>query len=264
MAHSSITGLVLLSLPLLVHAEQPRLTILTYNIHIGIGLDKKADLDRTAAVIKAAAPDLVALQEVDRKTRRSNGVDQASDLARATGMYMVFGKALALDPEGGEYGVAILSRLPIRRSQNRQLPNTPGFEPRTVLEVEFDWPLPSGKRIPIRFFNTHFDHRSEPDRIASAKVLNQLALASDIPAILAGDLNARPGAQPLQILSEQWQFAGAGADLPTFPANGPRAQIDFMLYRPAQSWKVVEAVVIDEPVASDHRPVKVVLEPVLR
>lgn len=256
---------LLLGLPLVTQAQQAdRLTVLTYNIQIGMGIDKRTDLERTAAVIKAVKPDLVALQEVDRKARRSGGFDQAVELARMTGMHMVFGKASVregIDEDGGDYGVAILSRFPIKRSQNRQLPYTRGFELRAVLEVEFDWPLKSGKRIPVRLFDTHFDNASEPDRIASAKLVNQLVQANDtIPTILGGDLNSRPGSEPLKILAEQWTFAGAGKDMPTFPANAPRAQIDYVLYRPAKAWKVIEASVVDAPDASDHRPVKVVLE----
>ncbi len=256
---------VLLSFGAGGEAQQPdRLTVLTYNIQIGMGIDKKTDLERTAAVIRAEAPDIVALQEVDRKARRSNGVDQAVELARLTGMHMIFGKASVregIDEDGGDYGVTILSRFPIKRSQNRTLPFTRGYELRSVLEVEFDWPLHSGERVPIRFFDTHFDNASEPDRIASANLVNQLALTdTSIPTILAGDFNARPGSQPIQILSQQWTLAGAGRDMPTFPASTPRNQIDYVFYRPAHSWKVVEASVVDAPNASDHRPVRIVLE----
>jgi endonuclease/exonuclease/phosphatase family metal-dependent hydrolase len=41
----------------------------------------------------------------------------------------------------------------------------------------------------------------------------------------------------------------------------PAKQIDYVLFRPAGHYRVVSAAVIDEPVASDHRPVRVVLEP---
>lgn len=256
---------MLLSLTLSARAQQPdRLTVLTYNIQIGMGIDKKTDLERTAAVISAVRPDIVALQEVDRKARRSGGVDQAAELARLTGMHVVFGKASVregIDEDGGDYGLAILSRFPIRRSQNRTLPYTRGFELRAVLDVEFDWQLKSGKSVPIRFFSTHFDNASETDRISSAKFVNELVLADrGLAMILGGDLNARPGSLPIQILSEQWTFAGAGYDMPTFPASTPRNQIDYVLYRPATSWRVVEASVVTAPDASDHRPVKVVFD----
>lgn len=56
-------------------------------------------------------PDLVALQEVDQKTGRSSGIDQAAELGHLTGMHWVFGKAM--DYQGGGYGLAVLSRFPI-------------------------------------------------------------------------------------------------------------------------------------------------------
>lgn len=254
-------GLLITSLP---GQQAPRLSVLTYNIHIGTGMDKKLDLARTAAVIKSAAPDLVALQEVDRRTRRTGGVDQAIELARLTGMHPIFGKALDLegiDQNGGDYGNAILSRFPIRRSQNRALPNTPKFEPRAVLEIEIDWPHPNGARIPLRFFATHFDVGSEPDRIASAKALNELAgLDPDVPAILAGDLNSVPASEPLKLLAKQWAVASGADEIATSPANAPRRQIDYILFRPARAWRVIDIKALDEAVASDHRPVLAVLE----
>ena len=46
------------------------LGVMTFNIHHAEGTDKRLDLDRIARVIRAAEPDLVALQEVDRDTTR--------------------------------------------------------------------------------------------------------------------------------------------------------------------------------------------------
>ena len=117
----------LLTLPLLSAApaetptRDPRsLRVMTYNIHIGKGMDGKADLARIAGVIKSADVDVVALQEVDVKTRRS-GVesDQLKELAKLTGMHGVFAKARDFD--GGEYGQAVLSRRPI--TQNTPTPS---------------------------------------------------------------------------------------------------------------------------------------------
>jgi len=45
------------------------LRVMTYNIHVGVGMDKKLDLPRIAAVIKDQHADLVGLQEVDRGVR---------------------------------------------------------------------------------------------------------------------------------------------------------------------------------------------------
>src|SRR5215213_773903 len=86
-------------------AKPKPLRVLSYNIHHGEGTDGKVDLERIAKVITVAAPDLVAVQEVDRKTRRTNGVDQAAELGRLTRMHVEFGKAI--DYQGGAYGLAV-------------------------------------------------------------------------------------------------------------------------------------------------------------
>ena len=74
------------------------------------GVDRKLDVPRIARVIKSVKPDLVALQEVDNKAGRSGRVDQATELARLTGMRPVFGANIPL--QGGHSGNAILSRFP--------------------------------------------------------------------------------------------------------------------------------------------------------
>jgi len=100
--------------------DAPRLRVLSYNIHHGEGVDHKLDLQRIAGVIKSVNPDLVALQEVDKGTQRANRVDQPVELARLTGMKVVFGGNIRY--EGGDYGNAVLSRLPIKRHKNHLLP----------------------------------------------------------------------------------------------------------------------------------------------
>src|SRR5688500_2206377 len=77
------------------------LRVLSYNIHHAEGTDGKLDVARIAGVIKAAGPDLVAVQEVDRNTTRTNKVDQAAELARLTGLHGEF--ARAIDLQGGQY-----------------------------------------------------------------------------------------------------------------------------------------------------------------
>jgi endonuclease/exonuclease/phosphatase family metal-dependent hydrolase len=73
-------------------------------------------------------------------------------------------------------------------------------------------------------------------------------------------LNAVPDAAELEPLKAAWQIAGDGQTLPTIPVVTPKRQIDYVLYRPAARWKVVSVEVIDEQVASDHRPLLAVFE----
>jgi endonuclease/exonuclease/phosphatase family metal-dependent hydrolase len=249
------------------HAVEPnRLRVLSYNIHHGEGVDGRLDLRRIAKVIQSAKPDLVALQEVDRLVARSGEGDQPADLALLTKMHVAFGGNIRLGD--GDYGNAVLSRFPIDTARNHRLPNVDAGEQRGVLAVRIKWPGPGSS---LDFLATHFDHRrDERERIASAEAINELAGKLGESAktadpkreplvILAGDLNATPESKPLAKLAEHWKNASERPQ-PTIPVDRPDRQIDYVLFRPAARWKVVSTTVLDEPTASDHRPILAVLE----
>src|SRR5882724_9651944 len=67
-----------------------KLRVMTYNIHVGVGMDKRLDLQRIADVINQEHPDLVGLQEVDRGVTRTQSVDEIAELARLTQMEYAF------------------------------------------------------------------------------------------------------------------------------------------------------------------------------
>ncbi len=232
--------------------QKPILRILCYNIHHGRGTDDKVDLLRLAKVIRAADPDLVALQEVDQKTKRTNGVEQTAELARLTDLYGRFGRAI--DYQGGEYGQAILSRFPLGTSSIHQLPGEPEREQRIAFEVRLN--LADQE---CSFVTTHLHHQQDKLRQRQATKLNELFAEVVRPVILAGDFNATPESQPMALLRKHWQIATSDPKLLTYPSEKPTKQIDYILYRPTQRFEVLEAKVIDEPLASDHRPVLAVL-----
>ncbi len=230
-------------------AKQVR--VLCYNIHHGEGTDGKIDLERIAGVIKAVNPDLVALQEVDSVTVRTNGVDQAAELARLTGMKAYFGRTI--DFQGGKYGNAILSKLPFSQIRNFPLP---GREPRAVLTAEVDF-----APTPFLFMSTHLDNAIAANRLISADSINKIvSREAKKPAILAGDLNEIPYGPTLGKFREVWTEAYLGDSLFTFPVATPNRQIDYILFTPRERWRLVEVKVLDESIASDHRPIMAVLE----
>ena len=237
-------------------AEPIRLRVLSYNIHHGEGVDRMLDLERIAKVILSVNPDVVALQEVDQNVMRTASVDQPAELARLTKMDVVFGANIEL--QGGHYGNAVLSRYPIARHKNHLLPNIENSEQRGVIETEIKFPRTDQT---ILMLATHLDYRPDDrERLASAKVINELI--SRHPqrlALLAGDLNATPDSETLQLFETIWTRANA-KPLATVPVSEPLKQIDFILYRPASCWIVVEVKVLDEAVASDHRAIFAVLE----
>lgn len=221
------------------------LRILSYNIHHGEGVDGKLDLPRIAEIIKREKPDLVALQEVDNKATRSGGIDQAAELAKLTGLQHVYGAAMPF--QGGEYGQAVLARTKIVDRWVHFLPQQAGREPRIALGTRLERP-------DLWFVSTHLDHQLEDIRVRQAKELERLYGSKKEPVILAGDFNARPTNATMQVFSGWLDSAGANG-APTIPAANPAARIDYILLRPANAWEVLESRVLDEPVASDHRPV---------
>lgn len=232
--------------------SRPRtVRVLCYNVHHGEGVDGKLDLPRVAKVIADAKADLVAVQEVDRLTTRTGKVDQAAELARRTGLQGKFGKAI--DFAGGEYGQVILSRFPLGEVTVHELPGKPDRERRVAVEAR----VTVGGRE-LSFVSTHLDHADAESRERQAEKLNELFGKAIHPVVLAGDLNATSDSKPLSILGERWSIASGIA--PTYPAEKPAKQIDYVLFRPTEGVRVVECKVLDEAVASDHRPVLVVLE----
>jgi endonuclease/exonuclease/phosphatase family metal-dependent hydrolase len=235
--------------------------VATYNIHHGVGLDGRLDLDRTARAIAATGATLVGLQEVDRHFgERSGFADQAAELAGRLGLEPVFGADIDRPPPAAgaprrQYGNAILSGYPVLSSANTRLPRPEGTEQRGLLQavVEVD----GG---PVTLFCTHLQHDSASARQAQADEVARIVAATAGPVVLVGDLNARPDASEVRtltaILVDAWATAGQGRG-DTFNALFPRARIDYVLSSPdlvARRPAVVRAY------ASDHRPLGTGLE----
>jgi len=255
-----LAACVLLATTATAQADEPtRIRVLSYNIKHGEGMDNKLDIERIAKVILSVDPDIVALQEVDRGVERSQRIDEPAELGRLTKMAHLFERNIPY--QGGDYGNAILSRLPVTGHRNVHLPSHYKGEQRGALIAELT--APNAAKTPIRFISTHIDYRpSDAERMDSVKAIEEAVREKpDVPTILAGDLNSLPDSRVIQAFGENWTRTDADAGpLLTFPADKPNRHIDYVLVRPAQRWKVVETRVVDEPVASDHRPLLVVLE----
>jgi endonuclease/exonuclease/phosphatase family metal-dependent hydrolase len=239
-------------------AAQDTVRVLAYNIRHGAGMDDSVDLRRAAAVIVAQRPDVVLLQEIDRGTGRTGGVDQARTLAELTGLpYHAFGRFM--DYRGGAYGMAVLSATPILDSANHRLPD--GEEPRSALAARIR-PAPDGPEMV--FVGIHL-YRTGPERLAQAERLVEVLARESAPVLLVGDFNSEPGDPVLELLAGHWEMPAKAPDARlTFPADEPVKEIDFVLYRPAERFRLLEYRAVDERVASDHRPVLAVLEVLAR
>ena len=227
--------------------------VVSYNIKHGRGNDNVVDLDRTAAVLRRLRPDIIGLQEVDDRAKRSGSVAQAEYLGKALGLHHAFGRFM--DFQGGAYGMAVLTRYPIESVQEVALPE--GNEPRTALSVQVKGP--DGQ--PLTIVNVHFDWvEDDRFRFAQAEALTRHLDRLTTPYLLLGDFNDVPGSRTLALFrSRAGEAAKPGSDRFTFSSTQPTKEIDYIFFAPASGWRTQDVDVIDETVASDHRPLVAVL-----
>uniref|UniRef100_UPI00404731AB endonuclease/exonuclease/phosphatase family protein n=2 Tax=Roseivirga sp. TaxID=1964215 RepID=UPI00404731AB len=234
-------------------------TIMSYNIRHGIGNDEVLDLSRAAAIIKAQAPDLCGLQEIDNFCSRSDSVEQTAFLAQKLGMTGSFGKFM--DYQGGAYGMATLSSKSLISTEVLRLPDGVQ-EPRSAIihEVEI------AKGCNIIFVNVHFDWINSEEGVASrlsqAKTLVAFIDKLDKAVVITGDFNCTPNSPTMQYFYEQgFEFAKKGEDNLSFQGEN-KGEIDHVIYRSTASQKITlkSIQLLVEPIVSDHRPLIAELE----
>ncbi len=246
------------------------LRVVSYNIHTGIGSDGALDLARTAQVLDSFDADVIGLEEVDvHWADRSAWRDQARDLAAALDMRVFFAPIYSLDPlrptePRREYGLAILTDLPVVGTQNHHLTrlSTQGTDPVPEPAPGFPEVVVQADGARVHVYATHLDYRADP-AVRAQQVDDMLAiLAQDrgragaaAQQVLVGDFNAPPAAAELSplwgSLVDSWAVAGAGPGLHN-PASGPTTRIDYVTHSP--NVRTLSAEVVPT-IASDHLPV---------
>lgn len=215
-----------------VEGKKPTLKVMTYNIAAGAN-NFKVDLKKTAEAIKAVNPDIIGVQEVDRLTNRSGKVDQAQVLANLTGYNLVFGKTIDFD--GGEYGIAILSKHPILNHYQIELPSSD--EQRIALIAQIEVP---GFEVPITYINTHLDWHENPQvRMEQIYAIDQHTLDLRGIKLLGGDFNDTLNSDVIKHLNRYWTpVISEKHDHRTWPAINPEVGLDYIFTNHAQKWEV--------------------------
>ena len=231
-----------------------RVTVMSYNIQHGKGMDGVVDLERIAGVIIDEGADIVGLQEVDVGVQRSGRQDIAAELSQLTGLeYHVFGKNL--DHDGGDYGVAVLSRYPISDYENMQFEQL-GNEQRSIQAMQIDV-----RGFPVLLMNTHLAHRGvdEPERLQYMNAARDEIIPGYTSAravLFVGDFNDVPGSAThlavKEYMKDVWEIAGDGGDGFTIPPDNPTRRIDYIFYD--GELEPVDARV-PHTLSSDHLPV---------
>lgn len=254
--------------------------IATYNIKSG--RFHPQGLEAVARILESTRPDVVALQEVDEAMRRTGGTAQTDWLARRLHMTGIFAPAMAYD--GGQYGIALLSRLPLSAHERRPL-FQPVYadaaarprhdsEPRVMLGARLSLPAADGGGSrPLNLVVTHLG-LTQDQRAVQVRELAGFAQtwAGGQPLAVLGDFNCDPDAPELAPLRGFLVDACAaqvvvGAARVTFPGAGhttarampePSA-IDYVWLSP--DVQLLSAQVLpDDSLASDHRPLVVDVE----
>lgn len=220
----------------------------SYNVHKCVGTDGRFDPERVAAVIAEIAPDVIALQEADKRFGDRQGLLDMQALSRETGLVPV---SVRNGHQGhGWHGNVVLVREGIV-CETRQI-RLPGLEPRGALVVDID--LTTG---PVRVMAAHLGLLRHSRLLQISALLAQASAGDDRPVVLMGDTNEWRMRKRSSLHPMRSGFAGVGDGVPSFPSYFPVLPLDRILVRPHGLLGPLEAHRTPlSRVASDHLPVK--------
>jgi endonuclease/exonuclease/phosphatase family metal-dependent hydrolase len=223
----------------------------SYNIHKCLGTDRRFDPARVEAVIAEIGPDVIALQEADRRFGDRAGLLDLNRLARETGLAPV-PVANAHSGHGWHGNLVLVREGAVRHLRQIRLP---GLEPRGALVVDLD--LTMG---PVRVVAAHLGLLRHSRLLQVEALLAHAGESTDRPVVLMGDMNEWRRRRRSALDRFAPTFGPLGQGVPSFPAYFPVLALDRVLARPHQILEHIEAH--GSPLArlaSDHLPVKALI-----
>ncbi|KIT15115.1 endonuclease/exonuclease/phosphatase family protein [Jannaschia aquimarina] len=208
--------------------------IVSWNVRKAVGLDWRRDPDRVLHVLEELRPDIVLLQEADKRLGRRPAALPPAKVERA-GFHVV---DAAPGPSLGWHGNAILSRGMLRPKTLRTL-DLPGLEPRGAIFVEVG---------DIWLCGTHLGLRRR-DRKAQIRMLMD---ASPERCVIGGDLNEWSRDPAVLGIGDPWRMVIPG---PSFHAARPRLPLDRFISRGVRLTGARVVPPASALGASDHLPV---------
>jgi endonuclease/exonuclease/phosphatase family metal-dependent hydrolase len=210
------------------------------------------NLAAIASAIVRARVDVVALQEIDRASAYTGGVDHWSGLSRASDLaYGVHAPHGENERLGMRHGHALLSRRPLDNVDDRRF--------QTLFCHDKGWVVgtastPELGGAPIDFVSVHLEPFSPRVRHAQIRelvaALGERRRASGRPLVVMGDMNT--GHRGVRHLARGLGLTAFEGGSPTFPAGLPIARLDWVLV--SRELRIVDQQTLPDAI-SDHAPV---------
>ncbi|MGG7518317.1 endonuclease/exonuclease/phosphatase family protein [Allorhizobium undicola] len=229
--------------------ERPGLRVASYNVHKCVGTDRRFDPDRVMQVIREIGPDVIALQEADRRFGDRVGLLDMARLSHEMGLTRV--PVSGMPRSHGWRGNVLLFREGMVRDVRPCV--LPGLEPRGAVVAEID--LGEGREL--RIIAAHLGLLRWARRQQADFILELIKARSDCPTVLMGDFNEWRVGPGSALTRFEPVFGPLPAPVPSFPARLPVLALDRILTnRPGV---LSDIAVHDSPLArlaSDHLPLK--------
>ncbi|MFC7704115.1 endonuclease/exonuclease/phosphatase family protein [Plastorhodobacter daqingensis] len=232
------------------HVFDRDLLVASYNVHKGVGLDMRRDPARIARVIGEIAPNVIALQEADRRFGDRAGVldlDALKDLAGLTPVELPSRKGHRA--HGWHGNVVLLRDAEVDEVRPIDLP---GLEPRGAVMVD----LRIGGK-PLRVVAAHLGLLKGSRLLQTRALVEAQAGAEDRPTILLGDLNEWRRGPDCSLAPLRDHYGAEGAMVASFPARRPVFPLDRIFG--CSRAEIRDLTPHDSPlsrIASDHLPIK--------
>ncbi|CAM5195876.1 Metal-dependent hydrolase, endonuclease/exonuclease/phosphatase family OS=Bosea thiooxidans OX=53254 GN=SAMN05660750_03791 PE=4 SV=1 [Bosea thiooxidans] len=231
--------------------------VASYNVHKCVGVDGRFDPTRIAQVIREIAPDIIALQEADKRFGARHGLLDLARLKDETGLVPVPVESANAAAHGWHGNVVLIRQGLVRDVHQVSLP---GLEPRGALVVDID--LESGAELRIVAAHLGLLRRS---RSQQARMLIEIMRSRDERAtLLLGDLNEWRLGDRSALRELGPAFGALPMPVPSFPSGLPLLALDRII---ADRPEILSDVAVhDTPlarVASDHLPIKAFVDPSL-
>ena len=206
--------------------------VMSYNINHGEDIDGGYGLKEIIELIKIEKPDFVLLNDVDNIAIRTYREDQARKIAGNLGMNFTYGKTMEV--EEGWNGNAILSKYPIKYSENRFFKNTEDGKAQAMLYTVFL----AGKKN-IHLITTELSKDPKVSELQNQEVVDKIVdvmtkRAVNDPIILTGSFNMNFNHISIKGMNNYLGNVTSNdnqSNKLTFPANNPQYQHDYIFYR---------------------------------